>query len=339
MRGLLVEHLAEAATKRTVAAITERNPGDTRVADAGDDAAPKTPVRAAVAPPAPAPIQTASAAPEPVAAPSRPTPMTTAPAPAAAKEPAPLTSGVISSPLAAIPGSSEPMQPTRIKTVQVRMTQPKAGTTTSKIVPPTATSAIPVRVADASADVPSAAPAVTRNVAARSDFPAPLPIVITRSTPGLGTGTLGPTPGEGPSPASSMAYADPSRGPPPTTLGGQAQAMESVQRQPAAAPQVVASAAPQPDPAMLNTSKPVVRSGWIIQVGALESENEARQRIEAARESARRYLSRANPFTEVFSKGSKTYYRARFAGLDQDSAEAACKTLKRADISCMTVRN
>ena len=29
----------------------------------------------------------------------------------------------------------------------------------------------------------------------------------------------------------------------------------------------------------------------------------------------------------------------RFAGLERDQAEAACKTLKRAEISCITVRN
>jgi D-alanyl-D-alanine carboxypeptidase len=233
------------------------------------------------------------------------------------------------------------MTPTRVKTVQVRMTQPKTGAAPSKMVAPTATSAIPVRVADASSDTPAPTPAVTRNnVAGRPDFPAPLPIVITRSTPGLGEGTLGPAPGAA---QPAMAYADPSRGTPPTTLGAQAQAIENGaarQQQPTSPQVVLASAAPQPEPLPQNAAtKNVIRSGWIVQVGALESEGEARQRLDAARESASRYLSRANPFTEVFSKGSKTYYRARFAGLDQDSAEAACKVLKRADISCMTVRN
>ena len=51
-------------------------------------------------------------------------------------------------------------------------------------------------------------------------------------------------------------------------------------------------------------------------------------------------LSKADPFTETtVSKDNRTLYRARFAGLDRDSAEAVCRTLKRADISCMTVRN
>ena len=87
--------------------------------------------------------------------------------------------------------------------------------------------------------------------------------------------------------------------------------------------------------------KPVaVRTGWIIQVGALETEGEARQRLEAARDQARGMLGKADPFTEpVVAKGERKLFRARFAGLDRDQAEAVCKTLKRSDISCITVRN
>jgi D-alanyl-D-alanine carboxypeptidase len=85
---------------------------------------------------------------------------------------------------------------------------------------------------------------------------------------------------------------------------------------------------------------PTVHSGWIIQVGALESEGEARQRIELARNQARGLLGKADPFTEpVVAKDNRKLFRARFAGLERDQAEAACRTLKRADISCITVRN
>ena len=74
--------------------------------------------------------------------------------------------------------------------------------------------------------------------------------------------------------------------------------------------------------------------------GALESENEAQQRIDAARSSARGLLSKADPFTEpVVAKDNRKLYRARFAGLERDQAEAVCRTLKRAEISCITVRN
>jgi D-alanyl-D-alanine carboxypeptidase len=50
-------------------------------------------------------------------------------------------------------------------------------------------------------------------------------------------------------------------------------------------------------------------------------------------------LAAADPFTERVQKGDKTYYRARFAGLDKPTAEAACKLLKRTEVECIAVRN
>jgi D-alanyl-D-alanine carboxypeptidase len=76
----------------------------------------------------------------------------------------------------------------------------------------------------------------------------------------------------------------------------------------------------------------------MIQVGAFDDEKDAKQRLDAAQDKVK-LLGKADPFTEKVSKGKKSLYRARFAGLDKDQAEAVCKTLKRADISCMTVRN
>ena len=68
--------------------------------------------------------------------------------------------------------------------------------------------------------------------------------------------------------------------------------------------------------------------------------SEAKQRIDLARNQARGLLGKADPFTEpVVAKDNRKLYRARFAGLERDQAEAVCKTLKRADISCITVRN
>jgi len=88
------------------------------------------------------------------------------------------------------------------------------------------------------------------------------------------------------------------------------------------------------------SAKPLSHTGWIIQVGALESESEAQQRLDAARSQAHGLLSKADSFTEtVVAKGDRKLFRARFAGLERDQAEAVCKTLKRADISCITMRN
>jgi D-alanyl-D-alanine carboxypeptidase len=95
------------------------------------------------------------------------------------------------------------------------------------------------------------------------------------------------------------------------------------------------AATPASPPARTETT----HTGWIVQVGALESESEARQRIEAARSQAHGLLNKADSFTEQVAKGDRTLFRARFAGLDHDQAETVCRTLKRSDISCLTVRN
>jgi D-alanyl-D-alanine carboxypeptidase len=85
--------------------------------------------------------------------------------------------------------------------------------------------------------------------------------------------------------------------------------------------------------------KPQVRSGWMIQVGAFTAETEAKEKLSAAQTQAKNLLGGADPFTEPYVKGDTTYYRARFAGLAKDQAEAACKQLKRNDFACMAIRN
>ena len=113
--------------------------------------------------------------------------------------------------------------------------------------------------------------------------------------------------------------------------------------EPAKQPQPSAQAAPlavQQNGAIKPAVPASARTGWIVQVGALESESEAMQRIEAAKSQARGMLNKADPFTEpVVAKDNRKLFRARFAGLERDQAEAVCRTLKRADISCITVRN
>jgi D-alanyl-D-alanine carboxypeptidase len=78
--------------------------------------------------------------------------------------------------------------------------------------------------------------------------------------------------------------------------------------------------------------------GWGIQIGAFEAEQDAKARLNAAKSKATGLLGKADPYTERTTKGVKTYYRARFAGLGRDEAEAACKTLKRNEIACMALK-
>ncbi|MBS0531303.1 MAG: serine hydrolase [Proteobacteria bacterium] len=304
MRNLLAENLDKAATRRTVAAITERSPAEAN-AQVAEDQARSRPQQTEQVDGA---VQVATAAPEQVALPpARPAHLgrslivasTAALPPRQAKpEPAPLTSGVIDTPpMAGIPGSSEPMKPVRVKTVQV-----KAGSI--KVA-----SAGPVQSVPLSGGNPSArdeAPETSGSVVARAAMPQQ------PANFGTGHGVLGVLPASSvpSSTTQAMAYADPA---------------------PRAQPQAV-----QRNGAV----KPAAsHSGWIIQVGALETENEARERLDTARGRARGMLGKADPFTETVAKGDKKLYRARFAGLDRDQAEAVCRTLKRSDMSCITIRN
>jgi D-alanyl-D-alanine carboxypeptidase len=113
-----------------------------------------------------------------------------------------------------------------------------------------------------------------------------------------------------------------------------------VQRVASALPQKLAVAEPPLAPAAAPAPQAKVHaSGWMIQVGAFDDEKEAKHRLTAAKDKAKDQLGGADPFTEKVSKGAKSLYRARFAGLDKDAAEAACKHLKRSDIPCMMLKN
>ncbi len=99
--------------------------------------------------------------------------------------------------------------------------------------------------------------------------------------------------------------------------------------------QKVASAAD--DVPLPSTAK--AKGGYMIQVGAFDDKKEAEQRLVAAKSKAKDQLIKADPFTEKVAKGSKSLYRARFAGLDRQQAEIACKHLKRSDIPCLMLKN
>jgi D-alanyl-D-alanine carboxypeptidase len=362
MRGLLAENLEKAATKRTVAAISERNSSDANADVAEVEAAsrPTQTVQGAGQGAGQSAVQVGTAEPA-AASPTRSTaPVSRSsvlaaaaaavPSPQAKTEPAPFTNGVIQSQqLAAIPGSSEPMKPVKVKTVQVKAGQIKlasAGpaqpvTSVTNAVPPArpdaqeTSNAMVAKTENNKSEIAKSEPGkseIAKSEIAKSEM---AKSEIAKSEPsrtemppqpaghGTGNGILGVLPAsslqssstsQASSPSQVLAYADPAP-------GGQPQQPQAVQQN--------------------GAIKPVaVRTGWIIQVGALDSESEAQQRIEAARSQARGLLTKADPFTEpVVAKGEKKLFRARFAGLDRDQAEAVCRTLKRSDISCITIKN
>jgi D-alanyl-D-alanine carboxypeptidase len=107
----------------------------------------------------------------------------------------------------------------------------------------------------------------------------------------------------------------------------------------AANERVASHASASAPPPAAPRARPQTRSGWIIQVGAYPAESEAQERLVSVKNKAARLLAAASPFTEPVQRGETTLYRARFAGLDREQAEAACKFLKRKDVDCLTIRN
>ena len=79
-------------------------------------------------------------------------------------------------------------------------------------------------------------------------------------------------------------------------------------------------------------------SGTMIQIGASDEMGKANDLLAKARTKAPT-LSGATSFTEKVKTGSGTLYRARFAGLTDTKAEAACKSLKKSGFSCFTTKN
>jgi D-alanyl-D-alanine carboxypeptidase len=83
---------------------------------------------------------------------------------------------------------------------------------------------------------------------------------------------------------------------------------------------------------------PHAHSGWMIQIGAFDGEQEAQRHLDEAKHKLPA-LALADPFTETVQKGDTTLYRARFAGLDKETAEADCRKLRRSDVACVTLKN
>lgn len=89
----------------------------------------------------------------------------------------------------------------------------------------------------------------------------------------------------------------------------------------------------------VSTRPAAASKGVMIQIGATDAPAKAQELLDKAKSSSRGALRAAVPFTEKVSKGGDTFYRARFAGLSEQQAEAACKSLKRSGMGCFATRN
>jgi D-alanyl-D-alanine carboxypeptidase len=200
------------------------------------------------------------------------------------------------------PGSTEPIRPHLVKTFSVKAATGKTVTAVSMLAP----EPIAARTA-----LSSAATAPEARAEPEADELPPPP-------PGARPGVLG-------------------------VLTSKDMAQPPVQRTMTAsiAPVATASARDTASPTITQTiaeRKPRT-SGWIVQVGAFEDRDEAREKLSDAKTMAGNLLKGAEPYTEVFSKGEKRYFRARFAGLKENAAEQVCKELKKNKVACFTTRN
>jgi D-alanyl-D-alanine carboxypeptidase len=217
------------------------------------------------------------------------------------------------------PGSSEPIRPVLVRTLSVKpgTLQPVDPTPALGFAPvPVASAPIPAAVIPVPAAIPASAKPETPKAEARA-----VEIAKVAETPKIEIAKVE-------TPVAPVAVETP---------------------QPRPAPAVTASRvapAPTPSPAATRTAaavppsvKSVVRSGWMIQVGAFTAEQEAKQRLSSIQSKASKVVDGTDPFTESVEKGGSTFYRARFAGFDKDKAEAACKVLKRDGVECVTIKN
>jgi D-alanyl-D-alanine carboxypeptidase len=249
---------------------------------------------------------------------------------------------------------------------------PMASTTATQLPPradPTSTASVNSRVAAAAASDPIRPVLVRtityRTVPVQTASLAPMPMLVpmappapTPAPPGAQAGMHALAPAAAldrrpPVLASAMPAAD---------IKGPAPALPAAPPAPPAPvrPSTAALAAPAPpaeaDPGAVAAeraemaeaeqidasipSAPIhARGGWLIQIGAFDDENDAKQHLSAAQLKLHDALAAKDPFTERIQKGDKALYRARFAGFDKATAEAACRELKRSDFQCMALKD
>jgi D-alanyl-D-alanine carboxypeptidase len=270
-----------------------------------------------------------------------------------------------------VAGANDPIRPLLVKTISYRTaTAQTASLTPMPALIPVAAPASAAQAAAAQpaapaqaaartspqmrAEIASAAPSVDLKAAAQVTVQATpqvaaqatpqvtaqaTPQVTAQATPQV---TAQATPQVAAQMAQAAAKAEPL--PPARMLAGRVPAKLAetapVQMQPAQiepAPAEVRTI--MPGPTAYSAPATHVHGGWLIQIGAFDDEDQAKQHLSAAQIKVHASLAAKDPFTERVQKGDKALYRARFAGFDKSTAEAACRALKRSDFECMTLKN
>jgi D-alanyl-D-alanine carboxypeptidase len=231
-------------------------------------------------------------------------------------------------------GSNDPIRPLLVKTISYRT----APVQTASLAPMPAL--VPVAAAPAATAQPSAvAPAVPAQTGARANSPTTR-TEIAAAAPNVDLKVAQAEPSVPAHPAGEPATPKAAEAAPAQIQPAQVQ---PIQMRPAQIESTriethTTAAHAQTVPAYY---APPTHShgGWLIQIGAFDDEAEAKQHLTAAQSMVHVALAAKDPFTERVQKGDKALYRARFAGFDKSTAEAACRALKRSDFECMALKD
>ncbi|GJD48196.1 hypothetical protein OPKNFCMD_0912 [Methylobacterium crusticola] len=140
-------------------------------------------------------------------------------------------------------------------------------------------------------------------------------------------------PAGGPVPGAAQAYA-PAAG----DAAFPAPGTKFASRLPTAEPGEMRAPAPRAEPAP--AAKAVSVTPWVIQLGAMDDEAKAKSMLADARQRGGGSLAKAAPFTERVTHGGTTLFRARFSGFTEaESAQDACRALKRSGFTCFATRS
>jgi D-alanyl-D-alanine carboxypeptidase len=205
-------------------------------------------------------------------------------------------------------------------------------------VEPTAATT-PVKVASATPTVPVTTTPPVQEPRKPLDLNSLRPVVASAtgaSSTTTPTSTLRWQKSQEPLPLNAQAYAAlqvpvPAARPAPVA---DTQATKEQERVPASAPARAAAQEAKREAPRTNVTE------WVIQLGASDDEDKAKDMLDTARARAGKLLAKAAPFTQKVSKDGSTLYRARFSGFNESGdAEKACKTLKRSGFACFATRS
>jgi len=91
----------------------------------------------------------------------------------------------------------------------------------------------------------------------------------------------------------------------------------------------------RPTPVKTKTAAAAKPKGsWVIQVGAFLDKSKAMNRLHELQKASTKVLNGKKPVAQYHGENGMKFYRARFAGFNQNSAKQACTYLIRKSVNC-----